>query len=389
MLQNEAEISSSVGSKKDPPLVAIENRKQTRQAAARGKSTASNSKSLRTSQTRSSVVSSRTSKWDSLNQKSTTLLRQTATPPSTSSKDKDDLIQKLKKQVDQLQRQQQDSKLAGQQQMLKYEEKLVGLKQRENQKIQQLSLEREEMRAKLIQSQENLRVMEVKQEQAFKVTAASITSLQTELAQAQDRIQVMEKQKENVALADSRPCPRAAADVDHLSNGEVSGDLASIKLKELRTRRQSTETNLKNMVLESQNSPLHVQTVIVNLQDELEASRQVIFQQKAQVQKLIDLHEGVGEKEFLPGEDRSDWKLLFQKIQTKHIQLQHDRAWGEFNLRNRITNDSLKFHRRLVHWKGMVQALERKVQVLREVQPCEFHDVENDDPQGHKLLIIV
>jgi hypothetical protein len=107
---------------------------------------------------------------------------------------------------------------------------------------------------------------------------------------------------------------------------------------------------------------------MLNLQDELEASKQVIFQQKEQLRLLITRRHGdEGDQDLL--EEDNDWKLRYQQIQTKHSQLQNDRAWGEFQLRNRITNDSLKYRRRLLHWKEEVQELENKVQVLREFEP--------------------
>jgi len=45
----------------------------------------------------------------------------------------------------------------------------------------------------------------------------------------------------------------------------------------------------------------------------------------------------------------------YQKLKAKYTQMEIDRCWGEFQLRDRITNDALKFHRRIrdvMHNKG-------------------------------------
>ena len=47
-----------------------------------------------------------------------------------------------------------------------------------------------------------------------------------------------------------------------------------------------------------------------------------------------------------------------------------DRAWGEFRLRDRITSDALKFHRRLRHWKEQVDTLQ-----------CSLQNATNDHEQ--------
>jgi hypothetical protein len=381
------QVKKSSGAIKSPPPVAIENRTQTRNGMKK------NERHLRTNQNiesafflkeltvkthARSVVSCRRSMsdWDSLTRKSSAI-RQT----SARDKEKDDLIKKLEREVDQLQQQHKESKLTRQQKFQDYQAKLEDLKNDNKMLIQHLTGERNDLQAKLIQSQEKMHVMELKREQASEESAASIVVMQAELAQARERAQTMELDREQLAKAtfssrkmdvsrepdkitDSQmqSSPTDVKAVFAAFDGETAEarDLGTPKLKHLRVRGQSTETYLKNKFLESHSPPLDVQAVMLNLQDELEASKQVIFQQKEQLRFLID-------QDLLEEDD--DWKLRYQQIQTKHSQLQNDRAWGELQLRNRITNDSLKYHRRLLHWKEQVQELENNVQELREFEP--------------------
>ena len=117
--------------------------------------------------------------------------------------------------------------------------------------------------------------------------------------------------------------------------------------------------------------------VIINLQDELQASKQVIQQQKHQIGLLTATatsEEGVttstlsedsitNNKTDNEEDDESSllvWKQKYRDLQHKHSKLQIDRAYGEFRLRDRITNDSLKYHRRLIHWKKQTQELQQE-----------------------------
>jgi hypothetical protein len=389
------QVNKSSGAIKSPPPVAIENRTQTRNGMKKNKRqlrTNQNielallkeltlkppaSKSASTTHARSVVSSRRSmSDWDSLTRKSSTI-RQT----SAKDKEKDDLIRKLKRQVDQLQQQQKESKLTRQQKVEDYEAKLEDLKNDNKILIQHLTGERNDLQAKLIQAQEKMHVMELKREQASEESSASIVVMQAELAQAQERIQAMELDREQLAKATSSSRKvDVSRERDKIIDSQIQSSPTDVKAvfaafdgetaeaQDLRVRGQSTETYLKNNFFESHSPPLDVQAAMLNLQDELEASKQVIFQQKEQLRLLITRRHGdEGDQDLL--EEDNDWKLRYQQIQTKHSQLQNDRAWGEFQLRNRITNDSLKYRRRLLHWKEEVQELENKVQVLREFEP--------------------
>ncbi|KAG7354952.1 hypothetical protein IV203_004308 [Nitzschia inconspicua] len=163
----------------------------------------------------------------------------------------------------------------------------------------------------------------------------------------------------------------------------------SKKLEELRNFRRSQESQLLCMV-QNQQEHAHVNkqdetsldstdviAVIVNLRDELSAAQQVIEQQRIIIEALSSMKKEVEKVETAPaGADLKscpqDMVPLahYQELQSRFAKLQMDRAWGEFQLRNRITNDSLKFHRRLRHWKD--QSIELR---------CSLQNMENDHTQ--------
>jgi hypothetical protein len=102
--------------------------------------------------------------------------------------------------------------------------------------------------------------------------------------------------------------------------------------------------------------------VIINLQDELRACKQVIHQQKSQVEHLILASEPQKETQHqVEQEHENECKQKFLNLQVKYSELQNNRAWAEFQFRARISNDSLKYHRRLIHWKSKNQQLEEEL----------------------------
>jgi hypothetical protein len=119
--------------------------------------------------------------------------------------------------------------------------------------------------------------------------------------------------------------------------------------------------------------------VIINLQDELRACKQVIRQQKSQVEHLILASEPQKETQHqhqVEQEQENECKQKFLNLQAKYSELQNNRAWAEFQFRDRISNDSLKYHRRLIHWKSKNQQLEEefthtKVQNEKNVQELQ------------------
>jgi hypothetical protein len=147
---------------------------------------------------------------------------------------------------------------------------------------------------------------------------------------------------------------------------EIDSQARSDKLLKLKEFRRARECQLKELVLDNQNSPTDVQSVIQNLQEELKASRLTISKQKemialvqdeARLKPFAEEEEGANEESEL-----SRWKQKYRELETKYISLEINRAWGELELRDRITNDALKFHRRLRHWKEQTEELQQQLE---------------------------
>ena len=119
-------------------------------------------------------------------------------------------------------------------------------------------------------------------------------------------------------------------------------------------------------------------TVIVNLKDELEAAKEVMEQQRVQLQHLLKQQSReedairAASNEENNNSSSPSLEDQYRSLQRRWIQLQLDRAYGEFQLRDRITNDALKFDRRLMHWKGQSTTLQGKV-IQQDSQLAEQH----------------
>merc|ERR1712238_317163 len=123
---------------------------------------------------------------------------------------------------------------------------------------------------------------------------------------------------------------------------------------------------------QQQDDPTHIMKVIVNLKDELKAAHEVIRQQRVQVecsiiQKKEQNDEANNRNSSTDNDDEQQKQASslspvatgmpagsstvpaseYQKLKSKYTQMEIDRCWGEFQLRDRITNDALKFHRRI------------------------------------------
>ena len=187
----------------------------------------------------------------------------------------------------------------------------------------------------------------------------------------------------------SQSIPRirsASMDTGLTTASSMSGDSAArkeklIKLKEFRRRREHT---LKELVLDQQqNSPTtDMQSLIQNLQDQLKAAKIVILGQQQKILRARNEQEGVQpqppaaiiEKEEIgdtkqddSAEQRTDssssssWKEKYHELDRRYTQLELHRALGQFELRDRITDDALKFHRRLGHWKQQTELLQQSL----------------------------
>ena len=105
-----------------------------------------------------------------------------------------------------------------------------------------------------------------------------------------------------------------------------------------------------------QQDPTNIMKVIVNLKDELKAAHEVIRQQRVQVESAMQHKSEEESKSDDPDSessnpDSADDSTIpvaeFRKLKERYTKLEIDRCWAEFQLRDRITNDSLKFHRRI------------------------------------------
>jgi hypothetical protein len=126
----------------------------------------------------------------------------------------------------------------------------------------------------------------------------------------------------------------------------------------------------KQQQQEQQDDPTNIMKVIVNLKDELKAAHEVIRQQRVQVECAMQQEdENDGATTGTADDTTSDETSInststtplsiraadsptvptseYQNLKAKYTQLEIDRCWGEFQLRDRITNDALKFHRRV------------------------------------------
>ncbi|KAL3906916.1 MAG: hypothetical protein SGILL_009084, partial [Bacillariaceae sp.] len=183
------------------------------------------------------------------------------------------------------------------------------------------------------------------------------------------------------------------------------------RLDELRQSRRDQESQLRNMVKKQHAStPVNeddekavdstdVMKVIVNLRDELAAAQQVIEQQRVLMEIMSEQAPSPSEPKessekgasslggwFLSAPKEEEPKELevplppdtvskkqYEELQSRFSKLQMDRAWAEFKLRDRVTTDALKFHRRLRHWKD--QSIELR---------CTIQNMEND----HALALV-
>jgi len=147
-----------------------------------------------------------------------------------------------------------------------------------------------------------------------------------------------------------------------------------------RSNNSDTTDETKQQQQQQQDDPTHIMKVIVNLKDELKAAHEVIRQQRVQVecsimQKKEQNDETNNNNSSTDNDDEQQKQVSslspvatgmpadsptvpvseYQKLKAKYTQMEIDRCWGEFQLRDRITNDALKFHRRIrdvMHKKG-------------------------------------
>lgn len=185
-----------------------------------------------------------------------------------------------------------------------------------------------------------------------------------------------------------------------LKAAEKERHLEIAKFKDLLGESEGVVQRLKQQQLQNQYDMEEVK-IIINLQDELKASREAIAQLKSQIElislgkegrdeenyhdKLLDIafqqtsqeKEVVDEENMKVIEDDSmfHFKRRFQELKQQLSQLEINRALGEFELRDRITNDSLKYHRRLIYWKEKCQELEKTLAKVNAQHKIELKEL--------------
>ena len=91
------------------------------------------------------------------------------------------------------------------------------------------------------------------------------------------------------------------------------------------------------------------------MKDELKAANDVIRYQREFIKELIEQKKSAHSTTIMSGSGEFNLSAgvqsLVQRLQLQISKLQHDRAWGEFQLRSRITNDSATFAESIRRWK--------------------------------------
>lgn len=307
-------------------------------------------------------TSYRNSSASSVGSKSSKKSSSKSTGSSGKGNPKDELIAKLNKQVEMLQEKQKKIDTSHLKTTQNLEAKLEDLRAADSILIGQLRNERNDLKDQLDQAKDRIQSIGEDQELVLQKEQASKRALEQQLAEARARIQKLSEQAMDDHFGGSK--------IDVLRErrraieAQIGGSGGS--------KPENNEAQPQISVTENQNGPTHadMELVIKNLKDELEASKQVIVQQKEQLRLVLGIQEN-NEKETdanTSGADEGGWKARFLELQKRHLNLECDRAWSELQLRNRITADSLKFNRRLQHWKQQVEDLESKLNTLQMIR---------------------
>ena len=156
------------------------------------------------------------------------------------------------------------------------------------------------------------------------------------------------------------------------NSDDNNGNNKNNKNKIQRSDSNSVNTEETKQQAQERDDPTNIMKVIVNLKDELKAAHEVIRQQRVQVKTAMKSSKEAQEKNSssatkndggeqevstAPSEESAEVAtpvdsptisaLEYRKLKERYTQLEIDRCWGEFQLRDRITNDALKFHRRI------------------------------------------
>lgn len=151
-------------------------------------------------------------------------------------------------------------------------------------------------------------------------------------------------------------------------NGSSKEDVSKLQ-QELEKAKQTIQ-ELKSEQARQQ-SDLEEVNVILNLKDELLASKEVIHLQKDQIKQLVALQNNNKEENNKVNnkdeeEEEETFKMKFKRLQAKYSNLQNNYAWSVFQLKERISNDGLKYRRRLIHWKTINEQLEEELKEIKK-----------------------
>lgn len=266
-------------------------------------------------------------------------------------------------------------------------DKLQSSEQQHHQTNNDWQQEREDLQHKLQQAQATVEELQEQRQPpspSNSETRDELTTTTTALPEEKKKVEqaTATSSKETTAtVTTSPPTKRRTTPPTLPEQEEEETAFTKSKLEKLRNFRRSRELELKGLVLDSQNSPTDVQTVITNLQEELKAAKEVIFQQRYHLylngHVSLSMDHGISAITTFGNNDNDNdntqqsLQAQLQTLQQRVTQLECDRAWGEFQLRDRITNDGLKFHRRLAHWKESARELQTQLEESMERHASE------------------
>lgn len=139
------------------------------------------------------------------------------------------------------------------------------------------------------------------------------------------------------------------------------------------TSSRSLDSSSSSMDLAKMESDDALWGVDESMRDELVAAYELIHKQRVRIQHVEKQQDGIWTP--LPRKESALAQAL-RELQRRHICLQHERAHGEFQFRNRITQDALRFRERLDFHKTRAEYWR-----TREQNAAEAHRAELDAAQ--------
>jgi chromosome segregation ATPase len=307
-------------------------------------------------------------------------------------------VEYLQHQVEELRRKQREEKevkVKEQNESSKKDNKMIADLQAQLQASKDASAKLEQQtKQQISKSKESTKEQANLLQQQLKEANETISKLTKQQQQQQQQqsisfAPISPENKDTLRMPPPSPLKRTSSNSSLASHRSVDSTVSTAsvsteKLDKLKAFRRSRESQLKTLVMDSQNSPTDVQTVIVNLQDELKAAKEVILQQKYQLEQTLLQQQQQRQQGSQANEEPIDdsatdvfgrvnitmetfsYEVRYKELVKRHAQLELDRAYGEFQLRDRITNDAMKYHRRLSHWKQQSQGRQEQLETSME-----------------------